>query len=302
MKVRAEPVALTGTLEGGREGATVVVEPMEAGRARFPGEFFEYEGRGPLAAMKALGLRGSKDDWADVPVPAFLVRHPTVGAILVDTGLHPSIASDPRHNMGRTAAKYFSLEAGADVPAQLRAKGLDAGEIEYVILTHLHTDHASAISEFPESTFVLSSQEWEAATSARIPILTGYRPQHYDHAFDYCTIDFEGDLVSSYGPFGRTFDLFGDGSVRLAFTPGHSPGHTSVILRLPRRDFVIGADVAYTWRQLQGGSEPFRVADRHSWERSRRELWAYHEAYPYAIVLPGHDQGLWEKLDPVYEE
>jgi hypothetical protein len=44
------------------------------------------------------------------------------------------------------------------------------------------------------------------------------------------------------------------------------------------------------------------VADRHSWERSRRELWAYHEAYPYAIVLPGHDQGLWEKLDPVYEE
>ena len=302
MKVRAEPLPLTEPLEGGREEATVVIEPIEAGRARFPGEFFEYEGRGPLAAMKALGLRGSQGEWADVPVPAFLVRHPSVGAILIDTGLHPSVSSDPRHNMGRIAAKYFSLEAGQDVPAQLRAKGLDAGEIEYVILTHLHYDHASAISEFPESTFVLSAQEWEAATSARIPILAGYRPQHYDHAFDYCTVDFEAGFVTSYGPFGRTFDLFGDGSIRLAFTPGHTAGHQSVILRLPRRDFVIGADVSYTWRQLQGGPEPYRPADRHSWRRSRRELWAYHEAYPYAVILPGHDQGLWEKLDERYAE
>ena len=70
-------------------------------------------------------------------------------------------------------------------------------------------------------------------------------------------MDFEPDYIDSYGPFGRTFDLFGDGSVRLAFTPGHSAGHMSVILRLPRRDFVIGADVAYTWRQLEGGPEPY---------------------------------------------
>ena len=43
---------------------------------------------------------------------------------------------------------------------------------------------------------------------------------------------------------GRSFDLFGDGSVRLVYTPGHSPGHTSVILRLPRRDFVVVGDAA----------------------------------------------------------
>jgi glyoxylase-like metal-dependent hydrolase (beta-lactamase superfamily II) len=255
-----------------------------------------------MGALRALGLRGSKDEWADVPVPSYLVRHPSAGAILVDTGLHPSVATDPRHNMGRRGAGYFSLEPGSDVPSQLRRKGLDAGEIEYVLLTHLHLDHASAISEFPESTFVLSAQEWEAANSARIPLLAGYRPAHWNHAFDYATVDFESDLVSSYGPLGRTFDLFGDGSIRLAFTPGHTHGHMSVILRLPRRDFVICSDVSYTWRQLAGGPEPFMVADRHSWQRSRREAWAYHEAYPYAIVLPGHDQAMWEKLDERYEE
>jgi glyoxylase-like metal-dependent hydrolase (beta-lactamase superfamily II) len=302
VKVRAEPLALTEPLPGGRADATVVVEPIEAGRARFPPEYFECEARGPLRGLKALGVRVPKDEWADVPVPAFLVRHPEVGAILIDTGLHPSVASDPRHNMGRRAAGYFDLEAGRDVPAQLREKGLDAGEIAVVVLTHLHLDHASAISEFGESTFVVSSREWEAATSPRIPLLAGYRPAHYDHAFDWCTVDFEADLISSYGPFGRTFDLFGDGSVRLAFTPGHTLGHQSVILRLPRRDFVVGGDVAFTWRQLQGGPEPYRPADRHSWRRSLKELQAYHRAYPYAVILPGHDQALWEKLEDRYAE
>ena len=300
--MRAEPLPLTEPLEGGREGASVVVEPMEAGRAIFPGQYFEFDARGPLKSLKALGVSVPRSEWANVPVPSFLVRHPHAGAILIDTGLHPSIASDPRHNMGRRGGKYFELEAGKDVPAQLRTKDLDAGEIEYVILTHLHMDHASAISEFPESTFVLSAQEWESATSKRLPLLAGYRPAHYDHAFDYCTIDFDSDFVTSYGPFGRTFDLFGDGSIRLAFTPGHTAGHQSVILRLPRRDFVIGGDVSYTWRQLQGGPEPWKVDDRHSWRRSRKELWAYHEAYPYAVILPGHDQALWEKLDARYAE
>ena len=113
-------------------------------------------------------------------------------------------------------------------------------------MTHLHFDHASAISEFPNSTFVLSAAEWDDASRGSRPILRGYHPAHYDFAFDYRIIDFEDEdeeaPIDSYGSFGRTFDLFGDGSIRLAYTPGHSAGHMSVILRLPRRDFVVGGD------------------------------------------------------------
>jgi glyoxylase-like metal-dependent hydrolase (beta-lactamase superfamily II) len=76
----------------------------------------------------------------------------------------------------------------------------------------------------------------------------------------------------------------------------------SVICRLPRRDFVIVADVAYTWRQFEGGPEPYRVHDRHNWRRSLREMQAYRKAYPYALVVPGHDPEFWEKLEPRYEE
>ncbi len=301
MGIRADAIPLDGRLEGGLDDASVIVEPIEAGRARFPREFFEHEG-GRLAGLKALGIGASDEDYLDVPVPAYLVRHPTAGPLLIDTGLHPSVASDPRHNMGRRAAPYFTLEPGADVPSQLRAKGLTAGDIEVVVLTHLHLDHASAISEFPESTFILSKPEWEAVNSARIPILQGYRPAHYDHAVDYRTVDFDSGYIDSYGPFGRTMDLFGDGTVRLAFTPGHTLGHMSVLIKLPRRDFVVVADVAYTWRQLEGGPEPYRPADRHQWRRSLHEMQAYRQAYPYALVVPGHDPEFWPKLDSRYEE
>src|SRR4029453_18425860 len=104
-----------------------------------------------------------------------------------------------------------------DVASQLRKRGLWPSDIDVVVLTHLHEDHASAIELFAESQFVLSATEGEAATTGRLPLLRGYHPSHYDFAFEYATVDFDGELVESYGPFGRTFDLFGDGSVRLAF-------------------------------------------------------------------------------------
>jgi glyoxylase-like metal-dependent hydrolase (beta-lactamase superfamily II) len=301
MGVRAEAIPLQGPLEGGSEGAGVVVEPLEAGRARFPKQFFEYEGA-RVMRLKAIGVGLDDDDYLEVPVPAYLFRHPTAGAMLVDTGLHPSVASDPRHNMGRTAAKYFSLEPGADVTSQLRSRGLGPGDIEAVILTHLHLDHASAISEFPESTFIVSAAEWEAATTVRTPLQHGYRRAHFDHAVDFRTVDFDAEYVASYGPFGRTVDLFGDGSVRLAYTPGHSAGHISVLLGLPRRDFVVLGDVAYTWRQFEGGPEPWRPTDRHNWRRSLHEAQAFRKAYPYALLVPGHDPEYWAKLEARYEE
>ena len=92
-------------------------------------------------------------------------------------------------------------------------------------MTHLHFDHASAISEFPASTFVSASAEWEAATTGSRPLLRGYRPQPTTTTPSTTgTLDFDGERVDSYATFGRTFDLFGDGSIRLAFTPGHSAG------------------------------------------------------------------------------
>ena len=119
------------------------------------------------------------------------------------------------------------------------------------------------------------------------PFLRGYSHAHFDYLFDYRTVDFDRPGISSYASFGRTFDLFGDGSVRLAFTPGHTPGHCSVIARLRDRDFVIAGDAIYTYAQLEGGDPPPRPVDMHNWRRSLRELQQFARTYPQAEIVRG---------------
>ena len=259
---------------------------------------------GRFETLKLLRALLSGKPAATVPCPAFLIRHPSAGAILVDTGLHPSVATDGQENFGRLAARFGNptLEPGTDVPAQLRSRGLDPGEIPIVVMTHMHIDHTSAISEFPNSTFVVSEVEWEAATVGPKPLLNGYRRAHFDYAFDYRTVDFDRGGIDSYSSFARCFDLFGDGSIRLAYTPGHSAGHMSVIAHLSERDFVIGGDATYTEGQLDG-SAPLapRPFDAHNYRRSLQELKLFRREYPDAIVTPGHDPSFFEKLGDRYE-
>ena len=236
-----------------------------------------------------------------IPVPAFLIRHPSAGAILVDTGLHPSIATDGKENFGGLGNRIGkpTLEAGEDVPAQLRKRGLDPGEIPVVVMTHMHSDHTSAISEFPNSTFVVSETEWEAAATGSQPTLNGYRRPHFDYAFDYRTVDFDRAGIDSYASFGRTFDLFGDGSIRLAFTPGHSAGHMSVICRLAagrlrdrrRRDVHGRPSSTATRRCRRAPSTPTTSAARcRSCGSSTRQ-------FPDAMITPGHDPDFYARLD-----
>ncbi len=303
MTVHVEPQPLHEPLHGGTPGARVAVEPLIAGHVDFPAAAMVSPG-GRFVTLKVARaiMRGKPPNV--IPVPAFLIRHPSAGAILVDTGLHPSIATDGRENFGSAGTRYGkpTLKPGEDVPAQLRARDLDPSELSIVVMTHLHIDHTSAISEFPNSTFLVSATEWEAAVHGSQPLLNGYRRAHFDYAFDYRTIDFDRGGVDSYASFGRAFDLFGDGSVRLAFTPGHSAGHMSVIARLAKRDFVIGGDAVYMLAQLEGRAAlPPRPADAHNFRRSLQELKLFRSQFPDAVITPGHDPEFYSRIEPRYE-
>ena len=303
MKVHMEAKPLHEPLAGGTPGASVSVEPLIAGHVTWPQTMMERPG-GRLETLKLVRSLLTGQPAATVPCPAFLIRHPSAGTILVDTGLHPSIATDGEENFGRLGARIGkpSLDAGADVPAQLRSRGIDPGEIPIVVMTHMHLDHSSAISEFPNSTFIVSEVEWKAATVGPKPLLNGYRRAHFNFAFDYRTIDFDRTGIDSYSSFARCFDLFGDGSIRLAYTPGHSAGHVSVVAHLAARDFVIGGDATYTEGQLDG-SAPLapRPFDAHNYRRSIQELKLFRREFPNAIVTPGHDPSFFEKLGERYE-
>ena len=211
---------------------------------------------GRLDMLKALGLGVSRADYVREPMPAFLVEHPGAGPLLIDTGFHTAVAVDPKQGMGRLGGLIFKdleMDAGQAVIAQLRDRDIDPADVGTVVMTHLHADHASGIAEFPAATFIVSQAEWDAASEGGER--DGYLRRQFDHAFDYRTLDFESSDADSFATFGRSFDLFGDGSVRICFTPGHSAGHCSVVLRLQRP-----RGAAHRRCRLHHGHDP-RVVD-----------------------------------------
>lgn len=301
MAAAAEPRPAELPLPGGREGATVRVRPLLTGRMRGPEAYFLRE-QGRLARLHANGLGVARSGYREVPVPAFLVEHPSAGLILVDTGFHPSVAVDPKENLGRAFTMLFKdieMEAEQAVAAQLRAEGRVAADVNVVVMTHLHGDHASGMSEFPESAFVFSSAEWKAATGGGQ--LDGYMRRQFDHAFDYRTLDFDGRGADSYSTFGRAFDLLGDGSVRLVFTPGHTLGHLSVVLRTASREVLLAADAMPLERTLREKHVAARIDDEHLFRRSLREIELYAREAPDALIVPGHDMDFWRRLPEVLE-
>jgi N-acyl homoserine lactone hydrolase len=255
-----------------------------------------------MAWRKAAGFGVPRSEWLEGPVVAFLVEHPGAGLALIDTGLHPSVAVDPKKNMGLGggfAFKNLEMKSEQAVPAQLRARGIDPSEIKTVLMTHLHLDHASAMSEFPEATFLFSKAEWNAATTQGQ--LHGYVKKQFDHAFDYRTLDFDGPQADSYSTFGRSFDVFGDGSIRLVFTPGHTLGHVSVVLRLKESELLVAGDAIYLERTLRDKALPYRMEDEHLFKRSLREIELYAREAPDARIIPGHDMQAWRKLPKLLE-
>lgn len=297
MATAAEPRTAALPLAGGSDDATVRVHPITTGTAIYPEDAF-YATGGALAGLHALGFRSKK---IEIPIPAYIVEHPGAGVILIDTGFHASLADDPKANLGPVLGRLFSpkMEPKDAMPDQLRARGLDPADVAVVVMTHLHVDHASGVAQFPDAMFIVSEREWRAAAEEK-GVTAGYVRRQFDHAFDWRTVDFDGEDVSSFAGFGRTLDLFGDGSVRLAYTPGHTLGHMSVVLRTRSGEFLVAADAAYTTRTLAESVMPYGAHDEHEFRRSLREVQRYIEQTPSATVSVGHDLEAFRKLKPVY--
>jgi len=295
----AEATRLTRALPGGVEGATVVLHPLNTGFILSPQEMLAMTG-GTVKALRS--LRSQREGWLRLPVPAFLIEHPGAGKLLVDTGLHASVAVDPKQNLGGLFGRLWNVEMKPEqtVAAQLRRMGIEAREIKFVVMTHMHLDHASAISDFTEATYVLGEGEWAAFNEPR-PTLKGYIRKQAEHAVDYREIVYDTRLVGSYSTFGRSFDMFGDGSIRLVYTPGHSRGHQSLILRLKEREVLLAGDAVYFVDTLEHERRGFALDDEHTWRRSLREIQLFQRENPDVLIIPSHDGAVWRELESRYE-
>jgi glyoxylase-like metal-dependent hydrolase (beta-lactamase superfamily II) len=287
-------------LDGGVEGAGVRVHPLLVARMLAMPHFYQRPS-GPLATVRGLGVLTPRSRWRPVPIPAFLVEHPGVGPVLIDTGLPKAVADEGARALGFAAGMAYTIEMEPEhaVVEQLPARGVDPMDVRVVVMTHLHYDHAGGIAAFPQATFVVDADEWRAARSGGFT--KGYARKLFDHPFDWREVDFDDPRVTSFASFGRTIDLFGDGSVRLLSTPGHSAGHMSVLLRLESgRELLLTADAAYARRTIDEELVPVLVEDVHRYRRSLREIRRYVAQTPDADVICGHDREGWPAVRDTY--
>ncbi|HEX8054834.1 MAG TPA: N-acyl homoserine lactonase family protein [Thermoleophilaceae bacterium] len=205
------------------------------------------------------------------PIPAYLIETADE-RILVDTGLHPEAAADTaRRYPGAEQLAIFELELARGVGEQV-----DLATITRVVLTHLHFDHAGGLALLPPSVpIVVQRREWEAAHDADAVARNFYLPADYADVRDRVVL-VDGD-----------HDLFGDGSVELLLTPGHTPGHQSV--RVGER-VVIGGDVTHFASGLDDHRFPMFADDFAAQAASADRLRALRDAG--AAVRPGHHPGV----------
>jgi glyoxylase-like metal-dependent hydrolase (beta-lactamase superfamily II) len=185
-----------------------------------------------------------------VPVAFFLIKHPK-GNILFETGNNDKVITDPTY-WGPLAAMLTPESRTADlaIDAQLGKIGMKPSDINYVILGHMHLDHAGNVGKFPNAAIVYQRDE----------IVNAFWPKP---GFGCCYIT--GDFANLRNDVGASqpnkqkvieldgdLDLFGDGSVYIKRQVGHTPGSQMALVRLPKTGPVIlTSDTCYLMENLQ---------------------------------------------------
>jgi N-acyl homoserine lactone hydrolase len=260
-----------------------------------PGYVFRAE-RNAITRLRAGLTVGS--DAVISPCLAFVIEHPSAGHILVDTGFSPEASTSLRRHFGLPMALLFRALRPAASPfdAQLRDLGVDPAGVDSVVMTHLHVDHTSGMRLLPKARFTIARPEWQAAGS-RLSTARGYQPDHLPSEDRLELVDPERD-GEPFGPFHRSLDLLGDGTIRLLSTPGHASGHKSILVRrIDGRPVLLVGDAAYTLRSIREELLPMVTVDDVASRRSLRELKAFMDEEPSAIVVPTHDPEAWRSLD-----
>jgi N-acyl homoserine lactone hydrolase len=276
-------------------GTAVSLDVLHAADMRAPrGWIFRPRARAALSDLRELVWPGRR--MLTIPLLAFVIRHPSRGPILVDTGLHTLATDNLRADFGLLNGAFFhSIRPEPETYAeQLRRLGIDPRDVATVVMTHLHADHTSGMRLLPAAEFVCDRVEWEAATS-RTAVTGGYVSGHLPPSARMRLVDFERE-GEPHRPFQRAVDLLGDGSITLLSTPGHTPGHLSVLVRLAEREVLLIGDAVYTMRSLREELLPLRTVGDRLYLDSLREIKAYAAEQPQALLVPTHDPDAWRQL------
>ncbi len=220
----------------------------------------------------------------DLSNPCALVAHPK-GTLLWETGLHESVNDTPPGPIPGPGRPRFGDRIDRTLRSQLAEIGYAPSEITFLALSHAHWDHTGNVRDYLRSTWLVQRPERDA--------MFGGTPlpnrEDFSGLRESMTLVLEGD-----------HDVFGDGTVRLLFTPGHTPGHQALFVQLRQAGPVIlSGDLYHFPEELTLQHAPTgRNADQIAASKAKVQqivaatgarLWIQHDILGYAALRKAPD-------------
>ncbi|MEJ2884995.1 N-acyl homoserine lactonase family protein [Actinomycetospora aeridis] len=192
-----------------------------------------------LSLDRADMLDGAAPGPVELVVPTFLVEHDD-GLVLVDTGLAPEAAEDPVAVYGEELGGKVRMTPEQRLDRQLERAGVAPGDVTHVVVSHVHFDHTGGLRHVPHARFLLGAGDRGAVDGSDADVAALARTRDIDpvRGGDWAFLD--GD-----------HDVFGDGAVVVLAMPGHTPGNSSVLVRLPHGPLLLSCDTAHLHEALE---------------------------------------------------
>ncbi len=224
----------------------------------------------------------------DIPIPFLVIQHGTEW-MAFDTGCNAQAAKDPAAYWGEAIAKAYvpEIKPEQEFREAIKVLGLAPRDFKAVVLSHGHVDHAGAIDNFAGTGVPLHFQkaEMREIRKAIAAAIAGAA---------YCLGDFKHLNELNIREVEGVLDVFGDQTVMVFPTPGHTPGHQSLYVKPSTgKPFIYCADALYTLEIMERLVVPGLATDIPA--TMQNVHWFKLEERQGVTIVPSHDPGYWAK-------
>ncbi|HEY2686695.1 MAG TPA: MBL fold metallo-hydrolase [Steroidobacteraceae bacterium] len=244
--------------------------------------------------------------WKACEFPALvaLLRHPTQGWMLFDTGYGQAFV-DATRRLPEAAYRWVTPVRWTpknSAIAQIHALDIEPGDIKTILISHFHGDHVGALNDFPHALPWCSRAAWEdlharSRMSALVHgLLPSLAPRHIEARLRFYENLAPARLPAALAPFADGVDLFKDGSIFAVSLPGHAAGHYGVCFQDAKRWIFLVADAAWSVQAIADNTPPPRWAtqllgDTATYRRTLADLHAL-GARGSVSLIPAHCRSL----------